>query len=219
MARSPSAPATLTALSTTKLVERLPQINYSLMKDNVLRKKLSELGIPSVGPRSLLIQRHAEWVNIVNANADSAKPKSKREMLRELETWDRTQGRQITNGTAELNNPNSVMSKEFDGTAWAVKHSNDFSDLISQARRNAGAKNSDKAADPATAATTEHNVQQDSPNSYAARYMKGTDQEYSEMSPTKSMLDEPVPQASYMHPATTSDTQLQSRPINLDTEG
>ncbi|KAL8942290.1 MAG: hypothetical protein Q9216_001763 [Gyalolechia sp. 2 TL-2023] len=118
-----------------KAAERLPQINYSLMKDNALRKKLSDLGIPNTGARALLIRRHAEWVNIVNANADSSKPKSKREMLRELDIWDRSTGRSIANGGPDSNSLGSIMSKDFDGAAWSVNHQMDFEDLVSEARR------------------------------------------------------------------------------------
>lgn len=114
--------------------ERLPQLNYSLMKDNALRKKLVDLGIPSIGPRALLIRRHAEWVNIVNANADSSKPKTKRELLRELEMWDRSTGRSIINGGIESSITGSIMSKDFDGAAWSTSHKSDFEDLVLKAR-------------------------------------------------------------------------------------
>ncbi|KAL8997416.1 MAG: hypothetical protein Q9169_003279 [Polycauliona sp. 2 TL-2023] len=133
--RAPSVEVIGTSRTKTNPPERLPQINYSLMKDVALRKKLSELGIPSTGPRALLIRRHAEWINIVNANADSSRPKSKREMLRELDTWDRSTGRSIANSGIELNNTGSIMRKDFDGAAWSSNHNSDFQDLISKARK------------------------------------------------------------------------------------
>lgn len=120
-------------------MERLPQLNYPLMKDTALRKKLGELGIPSTGPKILLTRRHTEWINLVNANCDSSKPKNKRELLQDLETWDRTQGRQIVNSSAGLNS-SSIMNKDFDGASWAVKHGNDFQNLILQARQKAKSK-------------------------------------------------------------------------------
>lgn len=116
-------------------MERLPQLNYSLLKDTALRKKLSELGIPHGGPKDLLIRRHTEWVNLVNANCDSSKPKTKRELIHELESWDRTQGRQILSSCNGADSASSVMSKNFDGVAWASNHGNDFQALIAQARR------------------------------------------------------------------------------------
>lgn len=114
-------------------MERLPQLNYSLLKDNALRKKLAELGVPNGGSRTLLIRRHTEWVNLVNANCDSRKPRSKRELLSELDNWDKTQGRQIANSSGGTGN-SSVMNKDFDGAAWAAVHEIDFQQLVTKAR-------------------------------------------------------------------------------------
>ncbi|KAI4265966.1 MAG: hypothetical protein L6R38_009048 [Xanthoria sp. 2 TBL-2021] len=140
--RAPSVEVIGTSRTNVKPPGRLPQLNYSLMKDAALRKKLSELGIPATGTRLLLIRRHAEWINIVNANADSSRPKSKREMLRELDIWDRTTGRSIASSGNELNNAGSIMRKDFDGAAWSANHSSDFQDLISKARNSGRAGSS-----------------------------------------------------------------------------
>ena len=121
-------------------MERLPQLNYSLLKDAALRKKLSELGIPNGGPKDLLIRRHTEWVNLVNANCDSLRPKTKRELVQELESWDRTQGRQILGNYNGAGSASSVMSKNFDGAAWASNHSDNFQALIGQARQKVNPK-------------------------------------------------------------------------------
>lgn len=118
--------------ATTPPTERLPQLSYSLLKDNALRKKLQELGIASWGPRPLLIRRHTEWVNLYNSNCDSSRPRSKRELLAELETWERTQGGSAPNAGAT---PAGVMRKEFDGQAWARSNHDHFDDLIAQARK------------------------------------------------------------------------------------
>lgn len=118
-------------------MERLPQLNYSLLKENALRKKLSEIGISNAGPRALLIRRHTEWVNLVNANCDSTRPRTKRELLHELDIWDKTQGRQILNNSAGGNAASSVMNKDFDGVAWAASHDQDFQSLIAKARKKA----------------------------------------------------------------------------------
>lgn len=132
--RSPSVEIVNRSHPKPKAPERLPQLNYSLMKDTALRKKLSDLGIPSTGPRPLLMRRHAEWVNIVNANADSLKPKIKREMLRELDIWDRSTGRSIASSGTECSIAGSIMSRDFDGAAWSANHKTDFDDLVSKAR-------------------------------------------------------------------------------------
>lgn len=113
-------------------MERLPQINYSLLRDTQLRKKLTELGIPNHGPKALLMKRHTEWVNLVNANCDSRRPKSKRDLLRELDVWDKTQGRHLTDSAGP--STSSVMHKDFDGAAWATNHDTDFKRLIANAK-------------------------------------------------------------------------------------
>ncbi|KAL9104145.1 MAG: hypothetical protein Q9163_000892 [Psora crenata] len=132
----------------SRAIERLPQINYSLLNDNALRKKLGALGIPNSGPRSLLMRRHTEWVNLVNANCDSKKPRTKRELLHELEIWDKAQGRQFINGSSTASS--SVMKKDFDGAAWASDHNNDFKKLIAEAKKKAKSKQSDQNTDGET---------------------------------------------------------------------
>ena len=122
-------------------MERLPQLSYGLLKDQALRKKLLDLGIPSHGPKLLLIKRHTEWVNLVNANCDSSRPRTKRELLNELDVWERSQGRNILNGLG--GNEISVMRKDFDGAAWATHHENDFQKLIAKARRKPPAQKED----------------------------------------------------------------------------
>ena len=126
-----------------KAMERLPQLSYSLLKDNALRKKLSDLGIPNGGPRALLIRRHTEWINLVNANCDSRRPRTKRELLHELDVWDKTQGRQILNSSSGGVSSSSVMNKDFDGAAWAASHDNEFQSLIARARGKAKPKTED----------------------------------------------------------------------------
>ena len=133
--KSPSLNMVSRSRQPPKAMERLPQLNYSLLKDNALRKKLSELGLPSSGPRALLIRRHTEWINLVNANCDSRRPRTKRELLHELDIWDKTQGRQVGNSSNGGGGSSSVMDKDFDGAAWATSHDSDFQSLIARARK------------------------------------------------------------------------------------
>ena len=135
----------------SKPMERLPQLSYGLLKDQALRKKLSDLGIPSHGPKPLLIKRHTEWINLVNANCDSSKPRTKRELLNELDIWERSQGRNILNGLG--GNETSVMRKDFDGAAWATHHGNDFQQLIAKARRKPPAQREERIVDGVNGAT------------------------------------------------------------------
>ena len=114
-------------------LERLPALNYSMIKEPALRKKLTELGISSIGPRALLERRHKEWCTIWNANCDAVKPKSRGQLLRDLEVWERTQGGRVPNTSR---NSTSIKDKEFDGSAWAAKYDVSFKDLIANARKN-----------------------------------------------------------------------------------
>ncbi|KAL4733263.1 Postreplication repair E3 ubiquitin-protein ligase rad18 [Aspergillus similis] len=119
-------------IATGKPPERLPVINYSLLKDTVLRKKLKDLGIPNWGPRALLQRRHTEWLNLWNANCDSKTPKPKRELLRELDVWERTQG---GNSVTPTDPTNAVMNKDFNTEEWSANYDTDFKALIANARK------------------------------------------------------------------------------------
>lgn len=112
--------------------ERISELSYSLLTETKLKKKLEELGIPNWGPKPLLIRRHTEWVNIWNANCDSNHPRSKRELLHELDIWERTQGGRAPGVNTLASN---VMRKDFDGAGWASRNRDDFSKLIAEAKR------------------------------------------------------------------------------------
>ena len=111
--------------------DRLPSINYALYTETSLRKKLKELGIPNHGNKELMRKRHTEWMNLWNANCDSVRPKPKRDLLRELDTWERTLGRQIERNTTTSS---GVMVKEFDRDGWVKTQKGEFDDLIKKAR-------------------------------------------------------------------------------------
>lgn len=111
--------------------DRISELNYSLLKEGAMRKKMDELGLPSFGSKQLMVRRHTEWVNLWNANCDSSRSRTKRELLHDLDTWERTQG-----GRAPTSNQGTaIMRKDFDGTGWANKNKDDFSRLIADARR------------------------------------------------------------------------------------
>lgn len=122
-------------------LDRLPKLNYSLLRENALRKKFAELSIPSLGSKSLLIRRHTEWVNLWNANCDSSRPRSKRDLLQDLDVWERGQGGHAAKQGGSLGGGVSVMSKDFDGAGWAANHGDDFKHLISSARATRGGSN------------------------------------------------------------------------------
>lgn len=115
----------------TRPQDRIAELSYSMLRETALRKKLNELGIPGFGTKQLMVKRHIEWVNLWNANCDSNHPRSKRELLHDLDTWERTQGGRAPNGTMG----STVMRKDFDGQGWASKNKDEFSRLIADARR------------------------------------------------------------------------------------
>lgn len=118
-----------------KTLERLPPLNYSMLKEQALKKKMADLGISNQGPRILLEKRHKEWLTLWNANCDAAIPKKRSELLQDLESWERTQGgRAPTTGRA-IQTAAVIKDKEFDGAAWAAKHDTSFKDLIASARK------------------------------------------------------------------------------------
>jgi E3 ubiquitin-protein ligase RAD18 len=119
----------------TPTLERLPAINYSMYKDQSLRKKMSDLGISNQGPRTLLERRHKEWMTIWNSNCDAAQPRKHRELLQDLETWEKTQGGRAPTAGRSAQNAAIIKDKDFDGAAWAAKHDASFTDLINQARK------------------------------------------------------------------------------------
>ncbi|KAH6614327.1 hypothetical protein C7974DRAFT_74252 [Boeremia exigua] len=130
---------------------RQSQLNYAMMKEGALRKKLQELGIPNWGSKDLMKRRHIEWLNIYNSNCDAhdSVRKPKRQLVKELEEWENTQG-----GRADAKE-SRFMRKDFDGSGYAKAHKTDFDDLIARARKKRAAKAEEKetngvavAADP-----------------------------------------------------------------------
>lgn len=114
---------------------RLPAISYSMLKDTALRKKLGELGISTAGSRQIMEKRHQEWVTIWNANCDSAFPKTRQELLHDLNVWEKTMGSRAPTSSKAAITGAQIKEKDFDGGAWAAKHDSSFKDLIANARR------------------------------------------------------------------------------------
>lgn len=141
-----------------KTIDRLPALNYSMLKEQALRKKLNELGISSQGPRVLLEKRHREWLTVWNANCDAAQPKKRSELLQDLEIWERTQGGRAPTTSKALQAAAAIKDKDFDGAAWAAKHNSSFKDLIASARKSraeAAKAQDDESADTTTRIPTE----------------------------------------------------------------
>ncbi|KAK9360794.1 hypothetical protein V1504DRAFT_453977 [Lipomyces starkeyi] len=132
---------------TKKPFQRLPKLQYDLFNDSKLRSKLVELGLPAYGTRVQLQQRHTEWVSLWNANADSNNPKTKKQLLKDLNDWE-------SNLTKY-----AVQKISADGlAAWGKSHSNDFDDLIARAKKNVH-KKLDAEQQQGASRTVEVNVQ------------------------------------------------------------
>jgi E3 ubiquitin-protein ligase RAD18 len=129
--RTPPPPRDTAPLNVSP-TKQLSHLNYNFLKDRDLKKKLQEQGIPAFGSRQLLMRRYTQWVDIFNANLDSPRPRSNRELLKELDTWERTQGGHAPNQGQVV--PTGVMKKDFDGAEWSGKHRSHFDDLVAKAR-------------------------------------------------------------------------------------
>jgi len=104
---------------------RLPKLNYSLLNESKLRTKISELGVKAVGTKAILEKRHTEWVNIWNANLDAKAPKTKKQLLAELDQLEKEQLKPKVN---------PIKKDGFSDEKWTNKHRDDFDELIKNAR-------------------------------------------------------------------------------------
>lgn len=125
---SSSQPNVMTEIPTrpqraSPTMQRLPKISYALYNETKLRAKLAELGIPMTGSKSQLEKRHTEWLNIWNANTDAKRPRPRRELLRDLDTWEKT-----------ILRNNSPVTK-IDATEWTSNHRGDFDRLVREAQQ------------------------------------------------------------------------------------
>ncbi|KAH8808771.1 putative DNA repair protein [Xylogone sp. PMI_703] len=165
----------------TKRPERLPHLSYSMYKENALRKKLSELGISSTGPRQLLERRHTEWITLWNANCDSKNPRSKQELKHDLEVWERTQGGRAPTVNASSNPGSNIASKDFDGAAWASKHEGSFQQLIAEARKKRAAK---QAASESPGASGSNETRDDLPANILRTPINNSDDDHQDATET-----------------------------------
>lgn len=108
--------------------QRLPKVNYKFVKEPYLRQKLREFGLRTDGNRAQLEKRYTEWVTMHNANLDSSYPKAKRELIRDLERWEKEELKSIL---AETKNP--FKQSDFSGEKWAAQNRPLFEDLIAKA--------------------------------------------------------------------------------------
>ncbi|KAK0665268.1 putative postreplication repair E3 ubiquitin-protein ligase rad-18 [Cercophora samala] len=125
--KKPAAPA--------KAPQRLATLQYSMVKDQALRKIMRDLGLSTAGSRTMLEARHREWLTLWNANCDSAHPKTRGALFQDLQAWERTIGTMAPTSSKAASTGAQIKDKDFDGGAWAAKHDASFKDLIANARR------------------------------------------------------------------------------------
>jgi E3 ubiquitin-protein ligase RAD18 len=187
--------------NTPRPQDRISELNYSLLKETAMRKKMDELGLPSFGSKQLMVRRHTEWVNLWNANCDSSNSRTKKELLHDLDTWERTQG-----GRAPTTNQGyGIMRKDFDGTSWANKNKDDFSRLIADARRK-----------KTTASPEPEPDQQGEKHAPTPVREKGEEPDHT----TVSSVPAPEEQATQVQPSDKRNTPAQSNglsPYSMDT--
>ncbi|KAM3067205.1 E3 ubiquitin-protein ligase rad18 [Clarireedia jacksonii] len=127
-----------------KRPERLPHINFNLIKEQQLKKKLSEQGLSTTGGRAMMIKRLTEYTTIWNANCDAKNPRSSAQLKKDLDAWERTLGSRAPQPSSLAA---QIKDKDFDGAAWGTQHKTDFSDLIARARQNVKSKQQKTLAD------------------------------------------------------------------------
>ncbi|KAM0145270.1 hypothetical protein ACHAP3_000396 [Botrytis cinerea] len=131
--------------------ERLPVVNFSLIKDQALKKKLIDLGISAGGGREMMRKRLTEYTTIWNANCDAKNPRSTGQLKRDLDSWERTLGSRAPQPSALSAH---IKDKDFDGQAWGEEHKNGFKDLIAQARRKMAKNKESRESEPDPLAST-----------------------------------------------------------------
>jgi E3 ubiquitin-protein ligase RAD18 len=156
--KNPSQVTTSLPDKPIKRPERLAQLHYGGLKDPALRKKLTDIGLSAAGSRQLLEKRYTEWVTLWNANCDATRPKSKGELKRELDIWERTHGGRTQASSSTQNTGAQIKDKDFDSAAWSSKHGDSFRDLIAAARKKVAVKpqtpeSASNTADPSDAPT------------------------------------------------------------------
>ncbi|KDQ12277.1 hypothetical protein BOTBODRAFT_34557 [Botryobasidium botryosum FD-172 SS1] len=75
--RSPSPPPT-----------RMVKHNYHIMSEKDIRALLTDASLSTDGSKKAMVARHSHFVTLFNANLDTMRPKSRKELIKELEAWE-----------------------------------------------------------------------------------------------------------------------------------
>ncbi|ESZ95197.1 hypothetical protein SBOR_4428 [Sclerotinia borealis F-4128] len=131
--------------------DRLPVVNFSLIKDQALRRKLLDLGISAAGGREMMRKRLTEYTTIWNANCDAKYPRGTAQLKKDLDSWERTLGSRAPQPSALSAH---IKDKDFDGLAWSEQHKGSFNDLIAQARQKMQSKSPKESEEDDPSAST-----------------------------------------------------------------
>lgn len=134
-----------------KRPERLPVVNFSLIKDQALKKKLIDLGISAAGGREMMRKRLTEYTTIWNANCDAKYPRGTAQLKKDLDSWERTLGSRAPQLSALSAH---IKDKDFDGLAWGEEHKSSFNELIAKAREKIKNKSPEMAEGNSSTFTT-----------------------------------------------------------------
>ncbi|KAK4647292.1 E3 ubiquitin-protein ligase rad18 [Podospora bellae-mahoneyi] len=193
------SPSTRPPAAAAKAPERLPTLQYSMVKDQALRKIMRELGLSTAGNRTMLEARHREWLTLWNANCDSANPKTRGALFQDLQVWERTIGTMAPTSSKAASTGAQIKDKDFDGGAWAAKHDSSFKDLIANARRSrqiAEQKAREAAAEEAAKQEASSSVPQPS----VPKTSTPSTAESAPLPQTPVLPVQPPPHPSYSHP-------------------
>jgi len=150
-----------------KVTHKKGSIAYYLMSENQLRKELKKLNIPSHGDKALLSKRHAEFINLYNANCDLPHPKPHHLLVEELKRWEKinfdtsspsskhnlfsssrhngsSNGVKISGSNQNSDNDHDLVDIEQEHKNYLQSHKNDFDYLINQIKQK---KNKNKSKD------------------------------------------------------------------------
>ncbi|XP_041446742.1 E3 ubiquitin-protein ligase RAD18 isoform X2 [Xenopus laevis] len=115
----------------------MAKIVYNLLSERDLRKKLKEIGLSTRGSKQQMIRRHQEFVHMYNAQCDSLDPKSALEIVREIESNEKTRS------LLEANQEEIGMTFKKEQTEeqideihqqYRAKHKNEFQQLVDQVK-------------------------------------------------------------------------------------
>lgn len=117
--------------------KRLVRPHYHGQREKDLRKLLKDAGLPVVGSRERMIERHTQWINLWNANLDASPSlrKSTAQLRSQLREWE---SKVLDNATRTLPSAGEhPVASSSSSDAWVTAHRDQFRELVRAARASA----------------------------------------------------------------------------------